>query len=79
VLAPCGRLVTVAAGQPQDETHAAFFLVRADAGQLAELARMLDAGILRPIVDAVFPLARAADAYTHRTTSGKAVIRVVPP
>jgi len=79
VLAPGGRLVTVAAGQPQDETHAAFFLVRADAGQLAELARMLDAGILRPIVDAVFPLARAADAYTHRTTSGKAVIRVVPP
>jgi NADPH:quinone reductase-like Zn-dependent oxidoreductase len=40
---------------------------------------MLDAGLLRPIVDAVFSLARAADAYTHRTTSGKAVIRVVPP
>lgn len=77
VLAPGGRLVTVAAGEePSHDVKSAFFLVRADASQLAEIGRLLDAGTIRAVVDAVFPLAQAAQAFAHRTQHGKAVLRV---
>jgi NADPH:quinone reductase-like Zn-dependent oxidoreductase len=80
VLRPGGKLVTVAADAERpasDATRDAFFIVQANARQLTELARLIDAGELRPVVDAVFPLARARDAYEHRTQRGKAVLRVV--
>ena len=37
----------------------AFMLVRADAQQLAEIAKMIDAGQLRVFVEAVYPLEEA--------------------
>ena len=80
VLQPGGRLVTVAAygeGTTNAATRAAFFIVQPNASQLAELARMTDAGEFRPIVDAAFPLARALEAYGHRTQRGKAALRVI--
>jgi NADPH:quinone reductase-like Zn-dependent oxidoreductase len=80
VLRPGGPLVTVVAGAEgttNEATRAAFFIVQPNASQLAELARMIDAGELRPIVDAVFPLARTLEAYGHRTQRGKAVLRVI--
>ena len=43
---------------------------------LAELSRLIDAGQLRPVVDAVFPLAEARAAYEHRPQRGKAVLRM---
>jgi NADPH:quinone reductase-like Zn-dependent oxidoreductase len=80
ILTPNGKLVTVAASSeqtPDPEIEAAFFIVEANAAQLREVAALIDAGQLRPIVDEVFPLARARDAYAHRTKSGKAVLRIV--
>jgi NADPH:quinone reductase-like Zn-dependent oxidoreductase len=80
VLKPGGQLVTVAASgeaTPSAAVRDAFFIVEPNAAQLAELARMIDGGTLRPIVDAVFPLARARDAYVHRTRRGKAVLQII--
>lgn len=80
ILAPNGKLVTVAASSEHTrdpEIEAAFFIVEANAAQLREVAALIDAGRLRPIADEVFPLARARDAYAHRSKSGKAVLRIV--
>jgi NADPH:quinone reductase-like Zn-dependent oxidoreductase len=80
VLKSGGKLVTVAAAgerTPSGVGLDAFFIVEANSAQLAELARLIDAGRLRPVVDAVFPLARARAAYEHRTQRGKAVLRIV--
>jgi NADPH:quinone reductase-like Zn-dependent oxidoreductase len=39
-------------------------------------ARLIDAGHLRPVVDAVFPLSRARQAYEHKPTCGKIIPRI---
>jgi NADPH:quinone reductase-like Zn-dependent oxidoreductase len=77
VLTPGGRLVTIAAsgeGSQDPRTREAFFIVAANRAQLAELARLIDAGQLRPVVDAVFPLAQARQAYEHKPVRGKVVL-----
>jgi NADPH:quinone reductase-like Zn-dependent oxidoreductase len=79
VLRPGGRLVTVAtsgAGAGDPRTRAAFFIVQANREQLGAIARLIDEGQLRPVVDAVFPLAEARRAYEHRATRGKVVLSV---
>lgn len=78
VLKAGGRLVTIATseeGTADDRTRAAFFIVAADRGQLTEVARLIDAGHLRPAVDGVFPLAEARAAYEYKPRHGKAVLR----
>ena len=58
VLKPGGKLVTIAAseeGTADAHTRAAFFIVEADRPQLAEIARLIDGGSLRPVVGGVFP------------------------
>ena len=80
VLKPGGRLVTIAAsveGSPDPRTREAFFIVRPDRGQLDEITRLIDAAQLRPVVDRVFHLARARQAYEHKPARGKVVLRVV--
>ena len=82
VLKPGGRLVTVAASGEQttdERIRAAYFIVEPSRTQLAEIARLIDAGTLRPIVGAVFPLAEARQAYQHKPVRGKVVLRVVEP
>ena len=54
----------------------AFFIVLADRAQLAEIAGLIDGGQLRPVVDAVFPLAQARRAYEHKPARGKVVLRM---
>jgi NADPH:quinone reductase-like Zn-dependent oxidoreductase len=79
VLKPGGKLVTIAAseeGTADERTRAAFFIVEADRSQLAEVARLIDGGAIRPVVDGVFPLAEAGSAYEHKPRQGKAVLRV---
>ncbi len=79
VLRPGGRLVTIATsgeGTTDPRTRAAFFIVEANREQLGEIARLIDAGRLRPVVDAVFLLAEARRAYEHRATRGKVILSV---
>jgi NADPH:quinone reductase-like Zn-dependent oxidoreductase len=80
VLKPGGRLVTVAASGEQttdERVRAAYFIVEPSRTQLAEIARLIDGGVLRPVVGVVFPLAEARQAYQHKPSHGKTVLRVV--
>src|SRR5262245_29223916 len=80
VLKPGGRLVTIAASGEQttnERVRAAYFIVEPSRTQLAEIARLIDLGALRPVVGVVFPLAEARQAYQHKPGRGKVVLRVV--
>ncbi len=80
VLKPGGRLVTIAASGEQttdERVRAAYFIVEPSRTQLAEIARLIDGGALRPVVGVVFPLAEARQAYQHTSSHGKVVLRVV--
>jgi NADPH:quinone reductase-like Zn-dependent oxidoreductase len=77
VLRPGGRLVSVASEPAGDGV---FFVVEPNRAQLAELARHVDAGELRPEVDSVFALddARAAfERSMEQGKRGKVVLRIV--
>jgi NADPH:quinone reductase-like Zn-dependent oxidoreductase len=79
VLKAGGKLVTIAAdaeGTKDPKVRDAFFIVESNSGQLAELARLIDAGTLRVFVDRTFTLQDARAAYEHRTRRGKAVLVV---
>jgi NADPH:quinone reductase-like Zn-dependent oxidoreductase len=79
VLKPGGRLVTIAAsveGTSDPREREAFFIVRPDRVQLNEIARLIDTGQLRPVVDRVFPLSLARQAFEHKAARGKAVLNV---
>jgi NADPH:quinone reductase-like Zn-dependent oxidoreductase len=67
VLRPGGLLVTILR-QPAEWTagrlaRGVFFLVEPSRTQLIELSRLIDAGTIRPIVEAVLPLYQAREAY----------------
>jgi NADPH:quinone reductase-like Zn-dependent oxidoreductase len=79
-----GRLVTL--GAPPDQELAArhgvramFFVVTADARELARLAELADSGRLRPVISQTFPLAEGRQAFEHGGGSrrpGKTVLEV---
>jgi NADPH:quinone reductase-like Zn-dependent oxidoreductase len=80
VLKRGGRLVTVAASGERttdERIRAAYFIVEPSRTQLAEIARLISGGVLRPVVGAVFPLAEARQAYQHKPSHGKVVLRAV--
>ncbi|MEO3810996.1 NADP-dependent oxidoreductase [Sphaerisporangium sp. B11E5] len=76
---PGGTLVSIAMPptvQPEGG-RAVFFVVEPDRARLADLARRLRAGRLRPVVGAVRPLAETASAFARRRrTPGKTIIQV---
>ncbi|WP_431906634.1 NADP-dependent oxidoreductase [Nonomuraea jabiensis] len=74
---PGGTLVTIVAPPTVrlQDGRAIFFVVEPDRDRLADLARRLRDGRLRPIVGAVRTLAEAPAAFAQRT-SGKTIIRV---
>jgi NADPH:quinone reductase-like Zn-dependent oxidoreductase len=85
VLKKGGILVSIL-GQPSQEAakehgvRAAGIFVQANPAELQELANLTDAGKLRPIIEAVLPLAEAAQAHEKNATlhtKGKIVLRVV--
>jgi NADPH:quinone reductase-like Zn-dependent oxidoreductase len=85
VLKKGGILVTIL-GQPSPEDAArhgvrgAGVFVQPNASELEQMARLVDSGELRPIVEAVLPLAEAARAHEMNQTlhtRGKIVLRVV--
>lgn len=80
LLKPNGRLVTVATGADRSSdkrVRDAFFIVEANQGKLAVIGDIIDEGRLRPVVDAVCPPSRAAEAFAglpERSGRGKIVI-----
>jgi NADPH:quinone reductase-like Zn-dependent oxidoreductase len=71
-----GRIATIAAETP----GAHYFIVEPNREQLLEVARLIDAGELRPQIDSLFPLAEAQAAFTRsaaRGKHGKVVLRVI--
>ena len=70
-----GRVVSVA----EEAESATYFIVEPNRTQLIELARLADAGELRPAVDSVFPLGEATEAFARvaeRGKRGKVVLQV---
>lgn len=56
-----------------------FLFMRADGNQLAQIAKLIDAGAIRPVVDKVFPFAQTAEALAYvetGRTKGKVVVKV---
>lgn len=84
VLAPHGRVVTIAsqeAASNDKPVKDAFLLVEARGSELEEIGKMLDSGILRPVVDRIVSWEQASDAYfarIPRTGRGKVVVAVGP-
>jgi NADPH:quinone reductase-like Zn-dependent oxidoreductase len=84
VLRAGGRLVTLGGPPPpgaaeEHRVKGMFFVVRPDAGELAQLARMVDDGRLRPVVSQVFPLdagRRAFESGGQERRPGKTILTV---
>jgi NADPH:quinone reductase-like Zn-dependent oxidoreductase len=53
-----------------------FLFMRANGGQLTDIASLIDAGIIRPVVDRVFPFASAKEAMAY-VEAGRAKGKVV--
>jgi NADPH:quinone reductase-like Zn-dependent oxidoreductase len=83
LLKPGGRLVTVRADTPlpttRDDIRTVVFIQESNRAQLAELARLVDEGHLRPQVGAVYPLAQAVEAYSAKAAGGVAGRTVLQP
>jgi NADPH:quinone reductase-like Zn-dependent oxidoreductase len=82
LLKPGGTLVTIKAdARPagRDDVRTVVFIQEANRAQLAELARLVDEGHLRPQVGAVYPLARATEAYSAKAAGGVAGRIVLEP
>jgi len=72
MLRPGGRLVSVAEEPPRSEgVQATYFVVEPKRDQLVEIARLADAGALRPAIDSVYPLSEAAAAFERSLSGGK--------
>jgi NADPH:quinone reductase-like Zn-dependent oxidoreductase len=87
VLKPGGHMITIAASEEaaaaNDERRKnAFFIVEPNQHQLIEITKLIEAGKLKPYVDAIIPLANAASAYDGslktRQGRGKIVVEVSP-
>jgi NADPH:quinone reductase-like Zn-dependent oxidoreductase len=74
LLKPRGTLVSVKADASmpagRDDIGTVVFIQESSRAQLSELARLVDEGQLRPQVGAVYPLARAAEAYSAKAAGG---------
>jgi NADPH:quinone reductase-like Zn-dependent oxidoreductase len=84
VLRRGGTLVSTAARPSPEQAHLAdargvFFVVEPSRSQLVELARLIDGGHVRPVLEAVFPLAQAREAFERGLAGhhrGKIVLQV---
>jgi len=74
LLRPGGTLVTIKADAQlpagRDDISTIVFIQESSRAQLAELARLVDGGHLRPQVGAVYPLAQAVEAYSAKAAGG---------
>jgi NADPH:quinone reductase-like Zn-dependent oxidoreductase len=59
------------------QVHYSFLFMRANGDQLTEITSLIDSGIIRPVVDRVFPFASTTEAMTYveaGRAKGKAVV-----
>jgi NADPH:quinone reductase-like Zn-dependent oxidoreductase len=85
VVKPGGALVSVATPPSAEEAEAhgvrpVWFIVEPNRAQLIQLGALIDAGRIRPIIDTVYPLSQARQAYEQGArghTRGKIVLQVV--
>jgi NADPH:quinone reductase-like Zn-dependent oxidoreductase len=86
LIKPGGVLVTMVSPPPSFEHAKAqgirpcWFAVEPNREELIQIGSLMDAGHLRPIIDTVYPLAQARQAYEQGArghTRGKIVLRVV--
>ena len=57
-----------------------YLFMRADGEQLREITRLVESGVIKPLVDKVFPLDAVRDALAYSESgraTGKVVIKVV--
>ena len=74
-----GRLVTIAADAErltQPRVRDAFFIVEPNRVQLIEIARLIDTGMIRPVVGTVFAMEHFRQAYDRKPIRGKHVLRI---
>jgi NADPH:quinone reductase-like Zn-dependent oxidoreductase len=79
VLRKGGRLVTIAAdaeGLKEQRVRDAFFIVEPNRNQLMDISRLVDTGILQPVVNAVFSMENFRQAYEQKPVRGKNVLRI---
>jgi NADPH:quinone reductase-like Zn-dependent oxidoreductase len=84
VICQGGRLISVAAEPPQESANALgitslYFVVSPNREQLIEITKFVNDGVLKPIVDDVFPLAKAREAFERSLLHcgvGKILLRV---
>jgi NADPH:quinone reductase-like Zn-dependent oxidoreductase len=77
-----GRLVTIAADGErltQQLVRDAFFIVEPNRRQLIEISRLIEAGVIRPIVGAVFSMENFRQACERKPERGKHVLRIAEP
>lgn len=73
LLKPGGKLITIAAQSEKtsdQRARDAFMLVEANGPDLAEIARLIDSGVVRAFVAESFPLSRAREAYNRAAQGG---------
>jgi NADPH:quinone reductase-like Zn-dependent oxidoreductase len=74
LLKPGGTLVTIKADAQlpagRDDISTVVFIQESNRAQLAELARLVDEGHLRPQVGAVYPLGQAVEAFSAKAAGG---------
>lgn len=59
--------------------HFSFLFMRAQGEQLGEITKLIEAGIIKPVVDKVFPFEKTGEALTYVETGrakGKVVVRL---
>ena len=79
ILSKGGRLITIAADAErltQPRVRDAFFIVEPNRVQLIEIARLIDAGVIQPVVGAVFSMEHFRQAYDQKPIRGKHVLRI---
>ncbi len=65
------RLAEEPPAATSEKAEATYFVVEPSREQLIELARLVDEGAVRPVIDSVFPLAEARAAFERVMTRGK--------
>jgi NADPH:quinone reductase-like Zn-dependent oxidoreductase len=86
ILRKGGVLVTVAGDAPEEKiakyrVRGVSMLVQPSRDQLNQIGQLIDAGTLHPVVEKIFPLARAREAYEQGLLGhnrGKLVLQVLP-